>query len=521
MKGNFQDFLGWMADPDILKIIKDEELYYSNKIQKYNSLKIGKARNIVITNKSIYNFQNKKMKRNMKYEEVKGITFSSQSNEFVVHGNEGYDLYFGSPEKIAIIYIIAKCYEKIKGQPIILYEVKDKSLKHYVTAKKDKKKDLNNSRLDDKNIIDTQTFLIDYAPEELIKRSFTEQNGKITNFESIQENPKNIESIFIFSNDKNIENIGFKDFEIIKILGKGVSGKVFLAKNKINNQFYALKSADKKIFEIDESSLKKIENFTKNLKFPFLINADFCFENNERIYFAFPYIEGEELLYHLKIKNNFDEEKIKFYASIIALTFDYFHKNEIEYKSFGLKNIIIDKDGYLKIIPFHTGKIFQIKSETNKSKKMLEKYKNEYTPPEIYSEMESQNLKSADWWNLGVIIYEMAYGIPPFYSDIYFEMKNEVVNNELKFPKITNISDNLKDLLDKLLTKKCEERLGYENGFEDIKNHAFFKDYKFDELLSKNIESPYKPTNEDIIQINKIKEEKFTYDDLKKSGIIY
>lgn len=60
MKGNFQDFLGWMADPDILKIIKDEELYYSNKIQKYNSLKIGKARNIVLTNKSIYNFQNKK-----------------------------------------------------------------------------------------------------------------------------------------------------------------------------------------------------------------------------------------------------------------------------------------------------------------------------------------------------------------------------------------------------------------------------------------------------------------------------
>ena len=522
MKANFQDYLGWMADPEILKVIEDETIYYSNKVQKYNSFNIKQDRNLLLTNNSIYNFQNKKMKRHMKYEELLGITFSNQSNEFVVHANKGYDFHFGSQEKMIIIYIIAKRYEDILKKPIILCEVKDKSLKHYVTTKKDKKKDSNNSRLKDENIIDTQTFMIDNAPDELIKRSFTDSSGKIINFELIQENPKSIESEFIFSNDEKIEGIGFEDFDIIKILGRGISGKVFLAKNHINKQFYALKSADKKIFEIDDSSLKKIKKFTKKLKFPFLINADFCFETNERLYLAFPYIQGEELFYHLKIKENFDEEKLKFYAGIIALTFDYFHKNGIEYKSFGLKNIIIDKDGYLKIIPFHIGKIFQIKNKSNKSKKILEKYKNEYTPPEIFSEVESQNLKSADWWNLGIIIYEMLYGIPPFYSDIFTEMKNDVISNELKFPKIANISDNLKDLINKLLIKAREERLGYNSGFEEIKNHAFFKDYNFDELLAKKIEPPYKPIIGDILEENnKIIEEKFTYDDLKKSGIIY
>ena len=523
MEPHFQDFLGWALDKDVLKVIGDEILYYSGKVLKYNSFSIKQERNLVLTDKCLYNFQNKKIKRQMKYEEMLGITFSNSSNEFVVHADKGYDFHFISQEKTIMIYIIAKCYQQLLNKPLILCEVKEKSLKQYVTTKKDKKKDINNSKLKEDNIIDTQTFIIDNDPIEINKRSLTETSGgKITtNIIQIQENAKCINSEVIFSNDEKMKSVGFEDFIIIKIIGRGTTGKVFCVKNKYNNEYYALKSMDKKIFDVDDSCLKKIKKFTKNMNFPFLINVTFCFETDDRLYFAYPYIQGEELFYNVKINKNLDEERVKFYAGIIALTLDYLHKNGIEYKFFNLKNILIDKDGYLKIVPFHIGKLFKIHDNNNKkSKKIVEQYKNEYTPPEMFLEDNTQNIKAADWWNLGVIIFEMIYGIPPFLAP-QEEMKIMVETTELKFPINPQISDNLKDLISQLLNKKYEERLGYQNGFEDIKNHIFFKDFNFEELLAKQIQPSYIPTIGDIMDKNKKIEEKFTFEDLKKSGIIH
>ena len=522
MEPHFQDFLGWALDKDVLKVIGDETLYYSGKVQKINSFSIKQERNLVLTDKCLYNFHNKKVKRQMKYEEMLGITFSNVSNEFVVHADKGYDFHFLSQEKTIIIFIIAKCYEKLLNKPLILCEVKEKSLKQYVTTKKDKKKDSNNSRLKEDNIIDTQTFIIDNDPIEINKRSLTEiSGGKMsTNIIQIQESPKYINSEVIFSNDEKNKNVGFEDFEIIKIIGRGTTGKVFFAKNRVNKEYYALKSIDKNMFDVNNSSLKKIKKFTKNMNFPFLINVIFCFETDDRLYFAFQYIQGEELFYNIKINKNLDEEKVKFYAGIISLTLDYLHKNGIEYKFFNSKNILIDKNGYLKIVPFHIGKVFKINDNNKKAKKILEKYKNEYTSPEIFLEDSIQNIKAADWWNLGIIIFEMIYGIPPFLAR-QNEMKTIVETAELKFPIEPQISENLKDLINKLLIKKVEERLGYQNGFEEIKNHIFFKDFNFEELLEKKLQPPYIPTIGDIMENNKKIEERFTYEDLKKSGILH
>ena len=120
MEPNIQDFLGWSNDKEILKIIKGEKLYYSNKLYKYNSFSMKQERNLLLTDKSLYNFKNKKLKRQMKYEEMLGITFSKQNNELVIHGKDGYDFHFISQDKIIIIYIISVLYQKICNKHIIL-----------------------------------------------------------------------------------------------------------------------------------------------------------------------------------------------------------------------------------------------------------------------------------------------------------------------------------------------------------------------------------------------------------------
>ena len=521
MEPFFHDMLNWKKDQEILKIIGKEIIYYTNKVYKLNAILLKQERALILTDHSLYNIHNKKVKRQMKYEEMLGITFSAVSNEFVVHADKGYDFHFFSPDKTIIIYIIAKCYEKNVNKPIILCQVKDKSLKQYVTTKKDKKKDSGNSRLDDKNRIDTLTFIIDNEPVQTSKRSYTITLGQFVNINNqyIQENEKQIKCNMIFAKDSKTTQ--FEDFKIIKIIGRGISGKVFLAQNIINEEYYALKSI-KKIKSIANSPiLSNIELFTKKLENPFLINIDFCFETDDRIYFAYPYIQGEELFYYIYKTQKLDEEKIRFYSGIIGLCFDYLYNNKIEYQSFSSKNILIDKDGYLKLKPFHMGTLLQNKKKDNNTFfDITQKYKNEYSPPELFVESDdTSNNQFGYWWNLGVLIFEMAYGIPPFFSDNDADIKNMIINHKLKFPNNALISDTLKDLINKLLIKKPEERLGYQNGFEEIKKHEFFKDYNFEELINKKKEVPYKPIISSILESNKKMEKKFSYQDLENCKI--
>ena len=108
MEANFQDSLNWYMDKDISKIIGKEIIYYSNKIQKVNAFSFKKDRALLLTNVSLYSLNNKKLKRQMKYEDIIGITFSIVSNEMVIHGKQTYDFHFLSNEKILIRWPIAR-----------------------------------------------------------------------------------------------------------------------------------------------------------------------------------------------------------------------------------------------------------------------------------------------------------------------------------------------------------------------------------------------------------------------------
>ena len=155
------DTLKWAKDPDILKIIGKEILYYSNKVVKINHYNISQDRFLVLTDESLYNFQKKKLKRKIEYNKIQGITYSKISPElFVVHGNEvEYDYSFQSLERNLVIKLISKFFEEQTGKIIKICEVNEKTLKNYVTGKKEKKKDSSNTKMDLSKLIDTKKFL--------------------------------------------------------------------------------------------------------------------------------------------------------------------------------------------------------------------------------------------------------------------------------------------------------------------------------------------------------------------------
>ena len=85
--------------------------------------------------------------------------------------------------------------------------------------------------------------------------------------------------------------------------------------------------------------------------------------------------------------------------------------------------------------------------------------------------------KMADWWSFGILLFEMLCGIPPFYVENLDKMYDMIQNSSVKFPKRVNLSNEAKDVIQKLLEKNPKKRLGSQKGIEEIKSHPFFLAY--------------------------------------------
>ena len=514
MEVDFFDNLKWAKDPDILKEIGREILYYSNKIIKINQYNQRQERFLVLTEESLYNFKKKTFKRKIEYRQIRGITISKISSElFVIHGNEfEYDYYYQSQERNLIIKLIAKLYEEQNGKSLKICEINEKNLKSYVTGKKEKekKKDINFSRMDETKLIDINKFLCDNKSSEKKKSRTSSSCISINNEEKKieDENPILIKTNMIFCNDKNLEKSTLENFKIIKILSRGDYGKIFLVKNNDTKKYYAMKSI-KKIFlenknEINLSILKKQK--IQNLKNNFLIGCEICFQTDERVYFILNLIEGENFSNYLYTKKSTEEKQIKFFMALIGLALEYFHKNGIDFRNLNPNDIIIEKDGYLKISDIKLSSLFKIKKKEGW----------EYTPPEELSG--KQIGKEGDWWIFGIILYELFFGIPPFFSEDEKKIKDLIEKSELRFPKEPKINNNAKDLIIKLLNKNPEKRLGHNKDFDEIKNHEFFHGFNFNDIINKKMKSNYCPQIGNIIT-DKEKRFVISYEDAINSKI--
>ena len=554
------DFLNVKEDNKLLSLLKNEKVYYSDVITKINHYGLSQERSIILTDTALYNMKKKEMKRRIPYKEILGISYSNISNEFVVHGNKAqYDYHYNSQDKNLIISFIIFFYDEQNNSQIKLCEISEKSLKNFVTRKKEKQKDLSYTKMDLSFLIDTGEFQdnnmeylffgsdIDITSKNInnvnsesnvILGNNTNNNININNNYLNDNNESNIKNITqkintlnfvnnlktsnikeksrhntIFSKDKGIKKVSLNDFKILKVLGRGTFGKVCLVQYKSTKKYYAMKIMKKNIIlEHDQVSHTLLEKqILQNLNYQFLVGMVFCFQTQERIYFVMNFIRGGELFNHLHKCKHFPEEETKFYCAIIGLALEYLHTHGIVYRDIKPDNILIDEDGYLKLADFGMAKMLK-----DQEKAFSLCGTPEYFAPEIITR-EGHN-KSADWWSYGILLYEMLYGIPPFYSKNIEKMFELITKAEIKYPKKIQVSENAKDLISKLLIKDQDLRLGAEGGFETIKKHPFFKGFDFKALEEKKIEAPYIPTLRGSIDVTNF-DSKFTSEEIVTSEI--
>ena len=559
------DLLNINEDNSILSLLKNEKLYYSDVITKINHYGLSQERSIILTDVALYNMKKKELKRRIPYKEILGITFSNLSNEFVIHGNNcQYDYHYNSQDKILIISLIIFFYAEDNSSQIKLCEVPEKSLKNFVTGKKDKQKDSSYSKMDTNYLIDTLEFqennmeCLFFGNENndkintnlninnisnvnnnnncTIENENSEKNINSVNYKdnkcyndncinvensankinslNLVNNIKNSnqtgkkESGMIFCKHKDIKKVTLNDFKLLKVLGRGTFGKVVLVQYKLTKKYYAMKIMKKDVIlesgQVTNTLLEK--NILQNLNYQFLVGMDFCFQTQERIYFVMNFIRGGELFKHLLNCKFFPEEKAKFYSAIIGLALEYLHTHGIVYRDIKPDNILIDEDGYLKLADFGMAKMLK-----DQEKAFSLCGTPEYFPPEIITR-EGHN-KAADWWSYGILLYEMLFGIAPFYSKNTEKMFDLITKAELKFPKKINVSEDAKDLIKKLLIKNQDLRLGSEGGFETIKKHSFFKGFDFKALEEKKLEAPFIPVLRGSMDLSNF-DSKYTSEDI-------
>ncbi|KAF8822612.1 AGC kinase, partial [Cardiosporidium cionae] len=196
------------------------------------------------------------------------------------------------------------------------------------------------------------------------------------------------------------------------------------------------------------------------------------------------YYAGGEFFFYLRQQGQLENDQAKFYAAQVCEIFDYLHSLHIIYRDLKPENLLIGKDGYLKLADFGFAKVVKERTYTLCGTP-------EYIAPEML--LNKGHSKPLDWWTLGILIYEMLVGRPPFFDDEPIGIYKKVLDGKIIFPAY--IDKNAKHLIRKLLETNLAKRWGnLINGANDIKKCKWMSEINFEHLQKKRILVKYVPS---------------------------
>lgn len=294
----------------------------------------------------------------------------------------------------------------------------------------------------------------------------------------------------------NGKKIGVEDFDLLHVIGKGSFGKVLQVRKKDTGRIYAMKVLNKKnILDNNELEHTRTEKeILQRLAHPFLVNLNYSFQTNDKIYFIMDYINGGELFYHLQKEHKFTPDRVKFYCAEIVLGLEYLHNSGVIYRDLKPENILLTEDGHICMTDFGISKQGLLAEDARTATFCGTP---EYLAPEV---LEGKGYtKAVDWWSFGTLMYEMLTGLPPFYSQDVQQMYFKIMHAKLEIPD--SLDDDTKDILVKLLERDPNKRLG---DSALIKAHPYFKGSDWDKLLRKEIKAPFVPPVKDKTDVSMV-----------------
>jgi cGMP-dependent protein kinase 1 len=308
-----------------------------------------------------------------------------------------------------------------------------------------------------------------------------------TDFDTIVNN--RLHEVFAKRIELQDDSITLEDLVPVKPIGKGTFGNVILCAHREKKSLYALKCITRQkisAYEIYENTLAE-KNILMQSDHLMVVKLVKTFKDNLRLYYLMEYIEGTDLFELQGKLSFFTIEDSKFYISSLLLLLEYLHNNNVIYRDLKPENVMIDEEGYTKLIDFGSAKIIQGKTYTIIGSP-------HYMAPEIM--MGTGYTNSIDWWSLGIVLYEMLEGQVPFgyHEEDPVSVYKKVIERDLVFKKTTCIDTRA------LITQLLSAKPGIRNrgNTEKLKTHEYFNDIKWEQILSRQIKPNYIPKSIDM-----------------------
>ena len=285
------------------------------------------------------------------------------------------------------------------------------------------------------------------------------------------------------------------NWKLLRGIGQGRFGSVLCVKE-------SKEGVPCRTMRVVPNSCTRLNDFFTILELFILFKSRFFAEpfgwffEGDSVIFIHEFCQGGELLYHVRSivdsesdnanpPHTFAVQIVAFYAAQIVLALDCLHKNRILYRDLSPDTVMLDAKGNLKLTGFFYTK--QIRSATFTVCGDVA-----YTAPEVFQAHQGGYSFPVDWWSLGVWIYEMLEGYPPFFGGSPEQVMQLASEGSVFYPSY--FTDATKRLLAALLIPDPAQRMGSsKRGITAFKRHVFFSDIDWELLLNGDAEPPIKP----------------------------
>ena len=296
-----------------------------------------------------------------------------------------------------------------------------------------------------------------------------------------------------------------RDYESITIIGRGAFGEVHVCREIKTGKIVAIKKIKKDLLS-KKNQIIHIRNeqlFMSKVKSPWIVELKASFQEDDYLYLVMEFLPGGDFMNLLIEKDKLTEEEAKFYTAEVILAVESIHKLDCVHRDIKPDNILIDKNGHIKLSDFGLAKVSDklyetntIKDENFNPKKMTHKKLYSCVGTAFYVAPEVLNKKGygqeVDWWSVGVIFFEMLVGYAPFCAEDTQTVCGNILNhkNTLKIPPEITLSKEATDLIYRMIDDP-NKRLG-KNGASEIKAHPFFKGVDWDHIRE-TMKPPFVP----------------------------
>ncbi|XP_004238243.2 probable serine/threonine protein kinase IRE4 isoform X1 [Solanum lycopersicum] len=307
------------------------------------------------------------------------------------------------------------------------------------------------------------------------------------------------------SSSSHKERTSIDDFEIIKPISRGAFGRVFLARKRSTGDLFAIKVL-KKLDLLRKNDIERIlaeRNILITVRNPFVVRFFYSFTSRDYLYLVMEYLNGGDLFSLLKKVGCLEEDVARTYVAELVLALEYLHSLGVVHRDLKPDNILIAHDGHIKLTDFGLSKIGLMNStddlsgpdtkdvalpdvgsqhnpDTSDKSQRSAVGTPDYLAPEIL--LGTEHGSAADWWSVGIVLFELITGIPPFNSEHPEGIFDNILNKQIPWPSVPEeMSFEARDLIDRLLVHDPNKRLGAK-GASEVKAHQFFRGVDWDNL---------------------------------------